>query len=167
MRRLGCFLLCAAVMFAVFHAAQRSAMAIPPFKNEFEAVYVKENPATPQETALAEAAMATTGKCWVCHVNMSNRGEKGLGKKIRNNYGKALSQLLKKEDFGSERRAEEPDKVKAEIQEAMKKVEAMKSDPDNADSPTFGELMAAGKLPGNDEPDPEDLKRAIKERDEG
>ncbi|NIP86754.1 MAG: hypothetical protein GTO03_14815 [Planctomycetales bacterium] len=141
--------------------------AIPPFKIEFFEVYVKEDPSTPEETALAEAADAKTGKCWICHVNMKDRGEAKLSKKVRNNYGKALSQFLKKDDFSSERTKAEPDKVKAEIRDAFTKVEALKSDPDDPASKTFGELIAAGQLPGNDEPDKEDLEAAIKERDAG
>lgn len=141
--------------------------AIPPFKTEFFAVYVKENPSTPEETSLAEAAEAKTGKCWICHVNMSERGEKKLGKKVRNNYGRALSQFLKKDDFSSDRRKAEPEKVQAEIREAFDKVAAMKSDESNAESKTFGELIASGQLPGNDEPDKDDVEAAIKERDAG
>ena len=143
-----------------------TAFAIAPFKKQFFETYVKEDPSSPTETTLAEAANAKTGKCYVCHVNMTTKGESGLGKKIRNNYGRALSQFLEKKNFSSERRKAEPDAVKAEIQAALKKVAEIKSDPSNPDSPTFGELIAAGKLPGNDIPDADDLARAIKERDE-
>ncbi|NIM09088.1 MAG: hypothetical protein GTO53_08065 [Planctomycetales bacterium] len=143
----------------------QTCQAIPPFKTEFFEVYVKENPSTPEETALAEAADAKTGKCWICHVNMKDRGESKLGKKVRNNYGKALSQFLNKDDFGSERRKAEPEKVKTQIREAFTKVEALKSDPNDPQSMTYGELIASGKLPGNDEPDKADLEAAIKERD--
>ena len=145
--------------------SSKQCQALPPFRVEFFAVYVKENPSSPEETSLAEAAGAKTGKCWICHVNMTKRGEKKLGKKVRNNYGTALSQFLKKADFKTERRKAEPEKVKAEIREALTKVEAMKSDPSDSNSKTFGELIASGKLPGNDEPDKEDLETAIKERE--
>ena len=166
MKRLVSGLLSGVFVFGfAFCSSLRPCQAIPPFKNEFFAVYVKESPSSPEETSLAEAAGAKTGKCWVCHVNMSTRGEKKLGKKVRNNYGKALSQFLKKDDFSSERRKAEPEEVKAEIREALTKVEALKSDTNDSNSQTFGELIASGKLPGNDEPDKEDLETAIKERD--
>ena len=143
------------------------ALAVTAFKNEFFETYVKENPSTAVEKTFAEAANAKTGKCWVCHVNMSkyNPPETGLGKKVRNNYGKAISGLLKKDDFSSERRKAEPDKVKAEIQAALKKVAAMKSNPDDPKSPTFGELIASGKLPGDSKPNATDLKKAIAARE--
>ncbi len=168
MKKIGFTLLAGTLAVAVLASgAAKEATAISAFKSEFFDTYVKEDPSTAQESAFAEAANASTGKCYVCHVNMTAKGEKGLGKKIRNNYGRALSEFLDKENFSSERRSAEPDKVKAEIQEAFKKVAAMKSNPSDPSSPTFGELIAAGKIPGNDVPDPEDLKRAIAERDSG
>ena len=79
-------------------------------------------------------------KCYVCHV-------KGQKKKVRNVYGEALSKLLDKDNFKAARRKAEPDKAMAEVQAALEKVEAMKVDPKAADSPTFGDLLKAGKLP--------------------
>ena len=143
MKKLSMVLIIGSFSLAMFICSSaKDALAISTFKNEFFETYVKENPSTPEEKAFAELAGATTGKCWVCHVNMTKRGESGLGKKVRNNYGKALSNFLDKENFSSERRDAEPDKVKAEIQAALKKVAAMKSDPKDANSPTFGELIA-------------------------
>jgi hypothetical protein len=109
-----------------------SAHAIDPFKKEFEAKYVKAEPATPEEQALAAAVK--TAKCNVCHV--------GVKKKDKNAYGLALHTLL-------DRKTDAKDKAK--IQDALDKVAAMKSDPNNADSPTFGELLSQGKLPAADD----------------
>ncbi len=109
-----------------------SAHAVPPFKKEFDAKYVKTEPATPEEEALAAAVKEA--KCNVCHV--------GKKKKDKNAYGVALGKLLdKKKDA----------KDAAKIQDALDKVAAMKADPNNADSPTFGELIMQGKLPILDE----------------
>lgn len=167
MRKLGLSWVFGAAVFAgIVSAGVQEASAIKPFKDGFFEEYVEETPATPEATKFAEAATAKTGKCWICHVNMSPLGEKKLGKRVRNNYGKSLSSLLKKENFGSDRRKAEPDAVKKEIQDALKKVAAMKSDPSDPKSPTYGELIASGKLPGNGKPDQEDLDRAIKKRDE-
>lgn len=109
-----------------------SAQAIPPFKKEFDAKYVKKDSSDPNEKALAEAVERV--KCNVCH--------KGKDKKMRNGYGEELAQLLdKKAD------AKNPEK----IQQALDKVADMKSDPNNANSPTFGDLIKEGKLPGGEE----------------
>lgn len=168
MKRVGMSCLCGTlVVTLVIGSFASHALAITAFKNEFFETYVKENPSSAAEKSFADVASATTGKCWVCHVNMSKYEppETGLGKKVRNSYGKALSQFLQKDKFSSDRRKAEPDKVKVEIQAALKKVAAMKSDPKDPKSPTFGELIASGKLPGDGKPDAADLKKAIAARE--
>jgi hypothetical protein len=112
-----------------------TARAIDPFKKEFEAKYVKSAPSTPEEEALATAVKKA--KCNVCHV--------GVKKKDKNAYGIALDTLLDK-------KADAKDKAK--IQEALDKVAEMKSNPDDAASPTFGDLIKQGKLPGGEEAAP-------------
>lgn len=109
-----------------------SAHAIAPFKKEFEEKYVKSDPSTPEEQSLAVAVKEA--KCNVCHV--------GKDKKDRNAYGDALDALLdKKADM----------KDKAKIQAALDTVAAQKSKPDDPSSPTFGELIEQGKLPGGED----------------
>lgn len=164
MKKFGIGFLYSAFAAGFFWIAQPDAAAIPAFKKEFEKVYVDKDAADAHKQAFAEAANSKTGKCWICHVNMKPLGEEKLGKKVRNNYGNALSQFLEKEDYSSQRRKEEPEKVSAEIHEAFKKVGAMNSDPQDPNSPTFDELIATGKLPGNGDPNPEDLKKAIADR---
>lgn len=105
-----------------------SAHAIDPFKKEFEAKYVKAEPGTPEEEAFA--ASVKQAKCNVCHV--------GVKKKDKNAYGMALDELLDKKTDA---------KDKAKIQEALDKVAALKSNPADDASPTFGELISQGKLP--------------------
>lgn len=108
-----------------------SAHAIDPFKKAFDAKYVKASPSTPEEKALAEAVKQA--KCNVCHV--------GVKKKDKNAYGIALDELL-------DRKTDAKDMDK--INDALEKVAAMKSDPKNDASPTFGELISQGKLPSED-----------------
>lgn len=113
---------------ALASVSTRPARAIPAFKAEFDAKYVKKDSTDPAEKALAEAVKEV--KCNVCHV--------GTDKKQRNAYGQALAELLdKKEDA----------KNKQKIQEALDKVAAMKCDPEKPDGPTFGDLLKGGKLP--------------------
>jgi hypothetical protein len=103
--------------------ATRPAFAIKQFSDEFKAVYVQEG--TPL------AAAVETAKCNVCH--------KGSSKKDRNVYGEALSERLdKKEDKDNK------DKIRA----ALAEVAELHSVPGDASSPTFGALIAEGKLPG-------------------
>ncbi len=111
----------------------QTAFGIEAFKKEFEAKYVKKDAATEAEKSLAAAVMKV--KCNVCHV--------GKTKKERNEYGKALDELLDKKADA---------KNTAKIQEALDKVAGQKSNPKDPNSPTFGQLIEQGKLPGGDEP---------------
>ncbi len=107
-----------------------SAFAIKPFKDEFDAKYVA--------TSKNEEFIAAVKKanCLLCHDKNAEGKE---DKKLRNAYGKALDKLLdKKEDA----------KNKEKIAEALDTVAKEKSNPDDSKSPTFGELIEAGKLPG-------------------
>ncbi len=104
------------------------AYGVDAFKKEFESKYVKKDAADGPEKELAEAV--TKAKCNVCHV--------GMNKKTRNDYGKALAKLLKKTDA----------KNTAKIQEMLEKVAGEKSSASDGSSPTFGELIKQGKLPG-------------------
>ena len=128
---------CVAAVAVLIHVP--SARAIPPFFKEFQAKYVKAESADEKDKAFA-TLVNTTAKCNVCHV--------GTNKKTRNAYGQQLAMLLKKDNFKAPRLKDEPDKCKAEILEALDKVAAMKSGDDT--SPTFGELIVQGKLPGGD-----------------
>ena len=78
-------------------------------------------------------------KCNVCHF--------GNSKKNKNDYGKALGELLKKDNYKEDRVKAEPEAVKKELEEAFKKVEAAKS----KGGDTFGDRLKAGKLPGSPE----------------
>lgn len=107
------------------------AKAIKAFKDEFDAKYVKPDSKDPKEKALAEAA--AKAKCLICH--------EGKRKKNRNAYGKALAELL-------DRKKDKDNREK--IQAALDAVAKKRSNPDDEDSPTFGDLIARGKLPGGE-----------------
>jgi mono/diheme cytochrome c family protein len=107
------------------------AVAVKEFKDAFKAKYVK-----PDSTAASDVALASAfeqASCTVCHAP-------GDDKKIRNDYGKQLAKLLSKNDK----------KDKAKIHAAMDQVAKLKSKPSDPKSPTFGEKIAAGKLPAAD-----------------
>jgi cytochrome c2 len=108
------------VMAVSFGPAAGPAFAIKQFADEFKEVYVKDG--SPLATAV-EAA-----KCNVCHV--------GKNKKDRNAYGEELAKLLDK-------KTDKEDKAK--IKQAL---EAVAKLPSKEAGKTFGELIAAGQLPG-------------------
>jgi formylmethanofuran dehydrogenase subunit E len=126
MKKLGLLVLTGVMVLAL----NANVFAIPAFKKTWDAHYLEGN-----ENADFVAA-AEEAKCNVCHY--------GKSKKNRTDYGKALHKFLEKDDYKSSRVKEEPEKVKAEILEAFKKVEEMKAE----DGKTFGEKIKAGTLPG-------------------
>ncbi len=131
---------CAAlVMLACAHAPL---YAMPPFYKEFQAKFINPDADDEKAKQFAKIALAEeTGQCLICHV-------KDQEKTVRNPFGAALAELLDKDNFKQARLDAEPEKVKQEIQEALDKVAALKVDPAKDDSPTFGELIAQGRLPG-------------------
>jgi hypothetical protein len=98
------------------------ASAIPDFNNAWKERYTKDNPALKEKSDAA--------KCNVCHV--------GTDKKMRNAYGKALDALLDRKTDG---------KDAAKINAAFDEVEALKVNPDDENSETFGDRLKAGELP--------------------
>jgi len=130
MKKLCLLVLC--VIAGGLLANTQPAYGVEAFKKEFIAKYVKKDSSIDADKAFAEAV--TAAKCNVCHM--------GKSKKMRNEYGKALSQFAKKKDA----------KNIEKLQEALEKAAALKSNPDDPNSPTFGELIAQGKLPGGEVP---------------
>lgn len=101
--------------------------AIIQFQREFLATYVEKNENKEFVKAAKEA------RCHVCHV--------GKKRTNRNVYGEQLAELLDKTK----------DKAnKKKIHEALAKVAEMHSDPKDEKSPTFGDLIKQGKLPGGE-----------------
>jgi uncharacterized lipoprotein NlpE involved in copper resistance len=128
MKKLCVVLTGCAVALSLIVLSNDQAQAIPAFKTEFDNMYVKKDSTDPKEKTFAEAC--EQAKCNICHV--------GKNKKEKNDYGKALDELLdKKAD------AKNPDKIK----EALKTVEGQHSKPGDDTSPTFGDLLKEGKLP--------------------
>jgi hypothetical protein len=127
--RLKSLLPAAAIAVAVVGLGVPSAHAIKPFKDAFEAKYVQTDSKDP--AAMAFAAACKQAKCTICHA--------GKNKKIRNSYGQQLAKLLHKETDKDN---------KEKINQALEQVAAIKVNPSDAHSPTFGALIEQGKLPG-------------------
>ncbi|HEY4310234.1 MAG TPA: hypothetical protein VGN12_12355 [Pirellulales bacterium] len=115
----------------VFGLSLNTARAIAPFKKEFDELYVKDSK---NEAFVAAAKKAN---CLICHGKNAEGKE---DKKVRNAYGKALDKLLDKKDD-----AKNVEKIRAALETVAKE----KSNPDDASSPTFGELLSEGKLPSD------------------
>lgn len=121
MKKAALFVVCGAMVLSL---GLGTAQAIPPFSNEFKAMYITDAPSTPAQQALS--AELERVKCNVCHV--------GTSKKDRNAYGEALNVLLdKKEDA----------KNVEKIQESLRAVESQ----DSGNGATYGSRLAEGKLP--------------------
>ncbi len=97
------------------------------FQKEFVKLYAKGKDVDKTFKKLVRKA-----KCYACHQGKDDH-------KNCNIYGKALSEYLSEDDK----------KDKKKIVAALKKVADQSSNPSQADSsPTFGELIAKGELPG-------------------
>ena len=99
--------------------------AIPPFQAVFTKKYVAGN----KNAEFVKAVKAA--KCNLCH--------EGAKKTNRNAYGKELAKLLDKKKDKSDI---------PKIQKALDTVAGLKTNPDDDKSPTFGDLIKEGKLPG-------------------
>ena len=116
-----------------------SAQAQPAFKKYFDQKYFGEDSAMKKNYEM--------GSCNFCHIGGSD------DRKNRNDYGKALAKLIKKEDAADltfKVKNEMPEKFKAAEEKVLKALEAVEkehSDPKDKKSPTFGDLIKEGKLP--------------------
>jgi len=135
MRKFGLMLLAGLLVTC---GLTRPAAAIKSFQIEFEKLYAGEGSDTElanlfkKQDSKDEEKKLKKLRCLTCH-----QGKKK--KKNRNAYGMQLSELLdKKKDK----------KDKEKIVESLKKVAELHSNPEDDSSPTFGELIAEGKLPG-------------------
>jgi hypothetical protein len=129
MRKLALTLLLAALVTACLGV--RPAAAIAPF----QAAFMKEYITNHKDKEYAKY-VKTEAKCNICH-----RGKVNPKNIHHNAYGKELVKLLD---------AKKDAKDQKKIQAALQKVAKMHSDPKDEKSPTYGELIAASKLPGGD-----------------
>ncbi len=129
MRKTLTIFCCIATAVAVILAAAPSAYAVKPFSDEFVGKYVKKDSKEKADQDFAKLVEET--KCNVCHA--------GKSKKDRNPYGVELAKLLDKSADTDNRE---------KILSVLDKVEKLPSKPEDKKSPTFGDLIKAGKLPG-------------------
>ncbi len=118
-----------------------TAQSRPQYAKEFAKMYVKADSTDPAEQAFAAAVKGA--KCSVCH-------QPGDDRKLRNRYGKALAEVIKPKDVPEGWKGEKDNK---KIEEALTKVGEMHIEPKDPKSPTYAELIKAGKLPGGEKAD--------------
>ncbi len=123
MRKFGTILLVAILA----GASARPAFAILQFYQQFDKVYLAEH----ENKEFVEQAHNRKNQCLICH--------QGKVRKNHNAYGLHLVELLDKR-----KDARDVEKIK----EALAKVGAMHSDPNDDKSPTYDELIKQGKFPG-------------------
>ena len=121
-------LVCTLVMVCILlSAAARPAAAVLQFYKVWEAEYLAEHPDQDFATLVKKPA----NRCFVCH--------QGKNRKNHNAYGEHLEELLdRKKDL----------KDKEKILAAIKQVSEMHFDPNDDQSETFAERIAASKFPG-------------------
>lgn len=124
MRKFGLMFL----VIAIAGGSARPAMALLQFFKIWDEVYLANHE---NEEFVKEARDAKKMRCLICH--------QGKKRTNHNPYGIHLVELLdKKADIRN------PEKVK----EALAKVGAMHSDPEDENSPTYDEIIAKGEFPG-------------------
>jgi hypothetical protein len=112
-----------------------SAMAIKEFGETWTKVYAEKS------TNEGFKKLAAEAKCNVCHID-------GENKKKHNPYGDTLEhEGLTKKNFPPAKFKENPEGVRKQVEELMKKIEDKKAE---GSDKTFAERMKEGLLPGGD-----------------
>ena len=110
------------------------ALAISEFGKQWKNEYLGED---------ADEEFKTIGRkagCYVCHVKGEDK------KKVRNEYGQAVKEFLKAEDFPKDYVKANPEEAKKKILEGFKKAGEKKSKDGNA----FGKKIESNELPATD-----------------
>jgi hypothetical protein len=102
---------------------------------QFQAAFMREYINDHEDKEFAKY-VKTKAKCHICH-----QGKVSPKNVHHNGYGKHLVELLD---------PKKDNKDQAKIKAALEKVAEMHTDPEDDKSPTYGELIAASKLPGGD-----------------
>ena len=112
------------------------AMAITEFNKQWKAEFLGEDASAEFKRAAKKAG------CNVCHV----KGKKKKDKDSRNEYGRAINEILKAKDFPKDYVKANPEEAKKKILEGFKKAGEKKS----KDEKVFGEKIKNGELPATD-----------------
>jgi hypothetical protein len=117
----------------------------PNYAKSWGIKYVKKDGTSDEDKAFV--VVVENAKCSVCH-------EPGDNRKLRNRYGKALAEIIKPKDAADWKGEKDAKK----IEEAFEKVAVIHIDVKDDKSPTYGDLIKQGKLPGGEVKPAEDKK---------
>ncbi len=123
-----------AVLVGCLVLLANTSLANSTFSKHWKAKYASKD-------ADADFQKAVKGQgCFICHIKDQDK------KKVRNEYGKAIHEYLKAEDFPKDYVKENPEEAKAKILEGFKKAGKHKS----KDGKTFAEKIANNEIPATD-----------------
>lgn len=122
------------LLMGLLMAMSTPSFAISEFGKQWKDKYLGED-ADPDFVKMGRKA-----GCFVCHVKGEDK------KKVRNEYGTALHEFLKAEDFPKDFVKANPEKAKAMILEGFKKV----GEKESTSGQTFADKIKANKLPAED-----------------
>ncbi len=124
-----------AVLFGCLMLLASPAMAISEFGKQWKNEYLGGEDVDEEfKTAGRKAG------CYVCHVKGEDK------KKVRNEYGQAVKEYLKAEDFPKDYIKDNPEEVKMKILEGFKKA----NEHESKDGKKFGEKIENNELPATD-----------------
>jgi hypothetical protein len=121
---------CGLLVIVGMSTLAQPARSVDSFNKEFKALYLRTGSTTASTQATVFASSVQRAGCSVCHLTK---------KKGFNAYGKQVATLLTASDKTN----------RTKIRAALTKVAAMPTKANDAKSPTFGDRIRQGKLPGS------------------
>lgn len=124
-----------AVLIGCMMLLTSPAMAITEFSKQWKDAYADGDDVDPDFLSAVKKA-----KCYVCHVYKADK------KKVRNEYGEAIREYLKADDFPRDYLKANPEEAKQKILAGFKKADEHKS----KDGMKFGDKIKNNELPATD-----------------
>ena len=124
-----------AVLVGCLTLVAANAMATSDFNKQWKATYLEGD-----EVDADFVSAAKKQGCYICHVVDEDK------KKVRNEYGIAINEFLKAEDFPKDYIKNNPEEAKAKIVEGFKKAGKHKS----KDGKTFEDKIKNNEIPATD-----------------
>ena len=124
-----------AVVFGCLMLLASPTMAISEFSKQWKAEYLEGEDVDEEFVKTAKKA-----GCYVCHVKGQKKEE------ARNEYGKAIHEYLKAEDFPKDYVKDNPEEAKKKIVEGFKKA----GEHESKDGKKFADKIKNNELPATD-----------------
>ncbi|QDV82556.1 hypothetical protein [Stieleria sp.] len=124
-----------AILFGCLALLASPALATSEFSKQWKNKYLSGD-----DVDEAFVKKARKHGCYICHVDKEDK------KKVRNEYGKAIHEFLKAEDFPKDWVKENPEEAQKKIYAGFEKAGEKKS----KDGKTFAEKIKNGEVPATD-----------------